>query len=396
MVSARGVSVQTELLTSKLVRRGIAKGTYAVLLITLILVASVIILTFLQSDTSEVFVGVMAGHRDVDELLDFINEVEENVNIIIVSDLTITTNSTKLYPIFDYLKTREIYFIPFMGPTDFVEDRNFFQVAKERWGKYFLGVYAFDEPGGKQVDEFFHRPVDEAQNNSDAASKYLEIVAEKGLLPFAQNFYNYGIFDIFTSDYALFWYDYLACYNVVFAQFGWNNTRQLQIALCRGAATAHNSYWGAIVTWTYRQPPYIEKHEELYNDMVLAYNNGAKYILVFNFPTNQTEYGLLTQDHLASMQNFWNYVQENPQPKQNVDVAYVLPRDYGFGFRGPDDSIWGLWDPDELAPTIWNQANSLLETYNSQLDIIYETASTSVFKKYKEIVFWNGTTLSND
>jgi len=396
MVSARRVSVQTKWLTSKLVRRGIAKRTYAVLLITLILVASVIILTFFNSDTSEVFVGVMAGHRDVDELLDFINEVEEYVNTIIVSDLTITTNSTKLYPIFDYLKTREIYFIPFMGPIDFVEDRNFFQVAKERWGKYFLGVYAFDEPGGKQVDEFFHRPVVEAQNNSDAASKYLEIVAEKGLLPFAQNFYDYGIFDIFTSDYALFWYDYLACYNVVFAQFGWNNTRQLQIALCRGAATAHNSDWGAIVTWTYRQPPYIEKPEDLYNDMVLAYNNGAKYILVFNFPTNQTKFGILDQGHLQKLQDFWNYVKENPQPKQNVDFAYVLPKDYGFGFRGPDDSIWGLWNPDELAPTIWNQANSLLETYNSQLDIIYETASPSVFKKYKEIVFWNGTTLSND
>ena len=119
-------------------------------------------------------------------------------------------------------------------------------------------------------------------------------------------------------------------------------------------------------------------------------------VLVFNFPTNQTEYGLLTKEHLDSMKNFWNYIQKNPQPKQNVEVAYVLPKDYGFGFRSPMDSIWGLWGPDELSPVIWSNANSLLKTYNSQLDIIYESASPSVFKKYKEIVFWNGTTLSND
>ena len=396
MTSTRRVFVQPKLLDSKLNRKGIAKRIYAVLLISLILVASVIFLIITKSYTSEVFVGVMAGHRNVDDLLAFVDEVEDYVNLIIVSDLSITTNSTKLYPIFDYLKNREIYFIPFMDHLKYIDDPNFFQVAKERWGKYFLGVYAFDEPGGKQIDKFNHRPLDEAQNKSDATSKYIKVVAEEGLLFFAEKFNNYTVFNTFTSDYALFWFDYLACYNVVFAQFGWNNTRQLQIALCRGAATSHNSDWGTIITWTYQQPPYIESAEELYNDMVLAYNNGAKYILVFNYPTNQTQFGILTQTHLDSMQNFWNYIHHNPQPKQNIDVAYVLPKDYGFGFRGPDDSIWGLWGPDELSPIIWNQAKSLIETYNSQLDIIYETASPSVFKKYLEIVFWNGTTLSND
>jgi hypothetical protein len=396
MVQAQKARFQPKWFSSKLARKGITKRIYALILIILMLAASAIIFANINSDSSEVFVGVMAGHGNVDELLAFIDEVGEYVNLIIVSDLSITTNSTKLYQVFDYLQNRGIYFIPYMDHIKFVNDRNFFQVAKERWGKYFLGVYAFDEPGGKQIDEFHHRPLDEAQNRSDATSKYRKVVAEEGLLYFAENFNDPGVFDLFTSDYALYWYDYLACYNVVFAQFGWNNTRQLQVALCRGAAAAHNSDWGAIMTWTYEQPPYIENPEELFNDMVLAYNNGAKYILVFNFPTNQTEFGVLTQGHLDSMQNFWNYVQRNPQPKQNIDVAYCLPKDYGFGFRGPDDSIWGLWDPDKLSPVIWNQANNLIETYNSQLDIIYETASPSVFKKYLEIVFWNGTILSND
>jgi len=375
---------------------GIAKKVYVFLLLISLLAGAFTISTFVNSDASEVFVGVMAGHSDVNDLLDFVDEVEEYVNLIIISDLSITTNSTKLYPIFDYLYERRIYFIPFMAHLEYIEDKNFFQVARERWGKYLLGVYTFDEPGGKQIDNFFHKPVDIAQNYSDAANQYLKVIAKEGLLPFAENFNDYGTFNVFTSDYALFWYDYLACYNVVLAEFGWNNTRQLQVALCRGAASAHNSDWGAIITWTYRQPPYIENQEELYNDMVLAYNNGAKYILVFNWPTNQTEYGLLTQEHLDKMQNFWNYIQNNEQPKQNTEVAYALPRDYGFGFRASNDSIWGLWGPDELSPKIWNDANDLLENYYSKLDIIYETASTTKLENYKKIVFWNGTTVLND
>lgn len=380
---------------SKLVIKGIAKRIYVILLLASILASSFIGFYILNSGSNEVFVGVMAGHRTVNELLDFINEVEEYVNLIIISDLGITTNSTKLYTVFDYLYAKEIYFIPFMTLLEYVNDPYFFPVARERWGKYFLGVYTFDEPGGKQIDSAPHRPVDEAQNYSDAASKYLKTVCEDGLLFFANNFYDYGVFNIFTSDYALFWYDYLACYNVVFTQFGWNNTRQLQVALCRGAAKGHNSDWGAIITWTYTQSPYIESPETLYNDMLLAYNNGAKYILVFNFPTNQTEFGLFTREHIDSIKDFWNYIQENPQPKQNAEVAYVLPRDYGFGFRGPDDNIWGLWGPDELSPKIWNDAINMLEIYNSKLDIIYEIASPSVLNKYQKLIFWNGTTQLN-
>ncbi|KON29673.1 hypothetical protein AC477_05630 [miscellaneous Crenarchaeota group-1 archaeon SG8-32-1] len=380
---------------SKLFKKGVAKKFYVILLLALVLLVSLVVFTVPDFSSNEVFVGVMAGHETVDELLVFIDEVEEYVNLIVVSELAITTNSTKLYDVFDYLYAKEIYFMPFMEHHNYVDDPNFFRVAEERWGKYFLGVYTFDEPGGKQIDAASHRPFDEAQNNTDAVSKYLTAVAEEGLVAFAENFNDYGVFNVFTSDYALFWYDYLACYNVVFAELGWNNTRQLQIALCRGAATGHNSDWGAIMTWTYRQPPYIESPEELYNDMILAYNNGATYILVFNYPTNQTEFGLFTREHLEAMYDFWNYIQKNPQPKQNVEVAYLLPKDYGFGFRGPEDNIWGLWGPDELSPKIWNDSTNLLETYTSQLDIIYETASPSVLKKYKELLFWNGTTRIN-
>jgi hypothetical protein len=346
---------------------------------------------------NEVFIGVMAGQGSVDGILTFVDEVEDYVNLIIISDLNLTTNSTALYTILDSLDARGLYFIPFMSLLEYTNDPNFFQVARQRWGEHFLGVYTFDEPGGKQIDLAVHRPVDSAQNYSDAASKYVEAVSEEGLLRFANSFNMTGNFNIFTSDYALYWFDYSACYNVVFTQFGWNFSRQLHVALCRGAATAHNSEWGAILTWTFSQPPYLESADDLYKNMVLAYDNGAKYIVVFDFPTNVTEYGVLTQDHLDSMKRFWNYHKSTPQPEvYPAEVAYVLPEDYGYGFRGPSDKIWGLWGPDNLSASIWNDANHLLDNYGSKLDIIYENDEPGMKEGYNQLIFWNGTVLSKD
>ena len=371
----------------------------AVFLLLVLLLAFIIAALLLKPKETEndVFIGIEVGFANVDEIKSFVDEVKGYVNLIIVSDLNITRNATVLYDVFDFLHARNLYFIPFMSLLEFVDDPDFFQVARQRWDEHFLGVYTFDEPGGKQFDAVEHRPIDEAENYSDAASKYVRSVSEEGLLLWSRNFRQMGNVRLFTSDYALYWFDYKACYNVVFSQFGWNFSRQLHIALCRGAATAHNSDWGAVITWTYRQPPYIESPEELTRDMTLAYQNGAKYILVFNYPTNVTEYGLLTRAHLDAIRDFWNYHKVTPQPTEHsAEIAYVLPPDYGFGFRASNDRIWGLWEPDELSSKIWDDANSLLEAHASKLDIIYETGETAITERYETLIFWNGTTTQNN
>lgn len=76
----------------------------------------------------KVFVGVMAGFGNVDEILKFVSEVDNYVNLIIISDLNITTNSTALYEVFDYLSARGLYFIVFMTLFDYVDDPNFFKL----------------------------------------------------------------------------------------------------------------------------------------------------------------------------------------------------------------------------------------------------------------------------
>lgn len=371
-----------------------------ILLVSILLLATIFVVFFLQNgpvqSEDETFIGIMVGHSTVDEVIAFVDEVKDYVNLIIVSELNITTNSTALYAVFDYLYSQDLYFIPFMAFEEQVDDPNFFETAEQRWGNHFLGIYTFDEPGGKQMDSAEFRPVPNATSYADAATKYVDTVARVGLLHFASYFNANEPFTIFTSDYALYWFDYSSCYNVVLAEFGWNHSRQLNIALNRGAANAYNNPWGAIVTWTYQNPPYLGTPQELYDDMVIAYQNGAKYIIVFNYPTNQTNYGLLTQEHLESIENFWDYTQNTPRPQNAAEIAYVLPKNYGYGFRGPDDKIWGLFGPDEHSAKIWNDAMNLIETYGTNLDIIYESDTLNVLGHYETLIYWNGTQIIND
>ena len=116
---------------------------------------------------------------------------------------------------------------------------------------------------------------------------------------------------VFTSDYALYWYDYLGGYDVVLAQLGWNRTETQDIALDRGAANLQGKDWGVIVTWKYNDSPYLENATEMYDQMHMAYEDGAKYIVVFNYSPNGNSTGLLQDEHFSAIQKFWNDTVQN-------------------------------------------------------------------------------------
>ena len=200
---------------------------------------------------------------------------------------------------------------------------------------------------------------------------------------------------IFTSDFALYYYDYLAGYDVVFAELGWNNSRIQQIGLCRGAAKIMNKDWGAIITWTYMHSPFIGSGQEIYEDMLTAYHSGAKYVVLFDYskdPIN-SKYGILTDEHFESMKQFWHYINFQSNKKSIIDgkVAYALPNYYGWAMRHPDDTIWGIWDADEKSITIWENLIKLEEKYGLNLDIIYDDPKFNITDYYEQIYSWNST-----
>jgi len=79
-----------------------------------------------------------------------------------------------------------------------------------------------------------------------------------------------------TSDYGLYWFDYLGGYGTILAQLGTNSSVDQQIALVRGASTLQNKTWGTIITWKYNQAPYLDTPSNIYQQMMDSYNAGAK------------------------------------------------------------------------------------------------------------------------
>jgi hypothetical protein len=155
----------------------------------------------------------------------------------------------------------------------------------------------------------------------------------------------------------------------------------------------HGKDWGAIITWTYTDPPYIESGVDLYKDLVLAYENGAKYILIFDSNEEYTG-SILKEEHLDALRQFWEYAKKNPRQitPAHGRVAYVLPKDYGYGFRGPNDKIWGFWEADNLTGRVCSDIGNLLTQYDKKLDIIYDDGlEANGTSGYGGLFFWNGT-----
>jgi len=350
-----------------------------------------------RDDQVEVFIGVDIAYDDIVEIKGLAAEISNYMNLFIIGSTGVSYNATLLYDTCQYVYEKGFSFIIYsdMPPLEKWFIGYQFNYV-DSWGEKLLGLYAFDEGGGRQLDFTIPRPfrVYEADSYTDAGNKFVKNVTD-GLNWFRQGFNGSMNFPLYTSDYALYWFDYKGGYDVVFAEFGWNYSRNLNVALCRGAATVQNKNWGVMVTWTYTEPPYIESGEELYDDMVLAYENGAKYIVIFDANKDYT-HGVLKEEHLEALKQFWQYTQTNPRNNTaaNDRVAYVLPKGYGYGFRGPKDKIWGLWEADEFSLEISACLGSLLEQYGSKLDIIYDDGlNSSNTNVYDKLIFWNGTIL---
>ncbi|MGD0202795.1 MAG: hypothetical protein ABSC20_02670 [Candidatus Bathyarchaeia archaeon] len=351
------------------------------------------------------YFGVDVAFESIATTEQLIDNVSSYTNFFVIG-CTGNYNLTRLTIISQYVYDKGMTFIVYSDEPNYPSSQ-WLEAAKNNWGNSFLGIYYGDEEGGKQLDQTNYPIVKAAgnygnaaaENYSDAANKYVSTLnwwIRSGAYAITKNFAYPTEYQLFTSDYALYWYDYEAGYNTVFAEFGWqtgwaNDSRQLNVALCRGAATAFNKDWGVMITLTYNLQ--IESGPALYNDMLLAYENDAKYIIVFDSNQNWTQ-NVLQQGQLDAMKQFWQYVQANPRTISPVSdrTAYVLPAAYGYGFRGPKDKIWGLWNADSLTIDIGMSVSTLLQMNGNNLDIVYPS-QTLESAGYKSIIYWNDTRL---
>ncbi len=204
-----------------------------------------------------------------------------------------------------------------------------------------------------------------------------------------------GSFPIFTADYGLYWWDYQSGYDMVLAELGWNNTVAQEIALVRGAANLQGKDWGTILTWKYTQAPYLADGDEIFNQMKTSYENGAQYVILFNYAADAIgPYGTLQEQHFQALERFWNEVVQNPKVIQGgikAEATLVLPCNYGWGMRNPSDVIWGIWEPNATSSQIWTQLQNRLEQYGTKLDIVYQDQAHPVEGKYADVYYWDDT-----
>jgi hypothetical protein len=361
-------------------------------------------------------VGVAFGGNTTADAKLLIDKVKGYTNLFVVQSGPVSTNETSLNEIVNYAVSSRLDVIVYFGFFDPAQPwrEPWLDYAKQQWGNHFLGVYLNDEPGGSVIDAnwtgyfnqirlhnlsqyYLHAPeIDLALNsslpidNDQAASHFVKGVASG----FGLEKLKTRAINAFTSDYALYWFDYLSGYNTLFAEFGSNQSINQAIALVRGAARLQSKDWGAIITWTYDQPPYLDNGNAIYNQMISAYVAGAKYTVIFDYPQIQgNPYGILTEDHFNAMQRFWGAIQ-NLKVTNNPtgEAVLVLPHNYGWGMRNLNDRLWGVWAPDERASLIWNISRKLLNQYNLGLDMVYEDERFPVDGLYANIYYWNQTT----
>jgi len=352
------------------------------------------------------YFGVDVAFESIAATEQLIDNVSSYTNFFVIG-CTGNYNLTRLTIISQYVYDKGLSFIVYSDDPRYPSSK-WLEEAKNNYGSSFLGIYYDDEEGGKQLDQADYPVIPESNATkatnytySDAANQYVTTLSwwlRTGPFAIVKNFPSQTNYRLFTSDYAFYWYDYEAGYNTVFDEFGYrngwaNDSQQLNMALCRGAATVLNDSWGVMITWAYGQPPYMENGTALYSDMISAYENGAEYIVIFDSNANYTQ-NVLQQGQLDAMKQFWQYVQANPRTITPISdrTAYVLPADYAYSFRGPDDKIWGLWNADSLTIDICMSVATLVQMNGKILDIVYPSP-TLKSAGYKEIIYWNNTSL---
>ena len=385
------------------------KKWLAVLLVVLLAASTTtVIATYYLAAKSEAdcYVGVSFCGDTVAEAKLLIDRVKGYTNLFVLQSGPVSKNETATTEICDYAVDAGLSIIVFFGDlTPSTSEENgwlwrlsWLNTTQQRWGERFLGVYYYDEPGGIQLDCNWTEHNIMSWNVTYDERAYDEIA---NLISFGfqrdEGFEvaKEGSPNLFVSDYALYWWDYLLGYDVVFAQVGWNHSLAQDIALVRGAARLQDKSWGAIVTWKYSDWPYLDSGDAIYEQMCTVYESGAEYVVIFNHPTIEgNDYGVMQDEHFDALERFWNQVVRSPwvvHGSVDAEAVLVLPRNYGWGMRHPEDRIWGWWGPDEKSPQIWNISRQLLAEYGTSLDIVYDDPAFPAEGVYKTVYYWNQT-----
>lgn len=416
----------------------------AVFLVIIVVVSTFAVYGSLQSDSqsttnikNDPYVGVAFCGNTTAEAYALIDRTKNYTNLFVLDTgrSTLSRNESAVYTICDYATANGLSIIINLGIDSVTEDdvTTWFWDANisdikanwtQRWGTKFLGMYYNDEVGGVQLDgswqSFYTKVGDRLATIDHPALRMLNQIKLK-LQAYADNksspdnydleadfFVNYVLSDgdpgigklnrtdinAFTSDYGLYWWDYLGGFDVMLAELGWNASVAQQIAQVKGAARLQGKDWGTMITWKYDDVPFLDSAKSIYDQMLASYQAGAKYIMIFNYAkdkngTNTAE--AMVDQHYMALYQFWHDIHSKQyEDNSKPEAVLVLPRNYGWGMRNPNDTIWGFWPADSKTRQTAINMGKLLDWYGTKLDIVFEDSAYPVSNgNYTSIYYWN-------
>jgi hypothetical protein len=163
-----------------------------IILVVVILIPILIASLFLacgffdEPSAVDVFVGISVAYDNIEEIKLLVDEASPYINTIVIGSTGITFDMEKLNDVCQYVYDKGLHFMIYACPIDDPEKLliqcQWVLDAKPRWGEKFLGLYAFDEPGGRQLDNATFKVVEDeywfADNCTDAADKYVNTYAD--------------------------------------------------------------------------------------------------------------------------------------------------------------------------------------------------------------------------
>ena len=166
-----------------------------------------------EASKENLLFGVSFGLNTTSEAKLLIDKVKGYTNLFLINSWDISTNETSLNEICEYAVNANMSFMvyfDFISHTTYPWHLTWLDTAKERWGNKFLGIYIYDEPGGKQIDngqwdtaKETKKIFENVSDYNDASNRFVTSIPSS----FSMQNVNNSIIPVYTSDYALYWFD---------------------------------------------------------------------------------------------------------------------------------------------------------------------------------------------
>src|SRR3990172_9535746 len=110
-----------------------------------------------KPETPEFYVGVEVAYTNANasDVKAMVDKIKNYTNLVVIGSPEVSVNQSALNEACDYIKNAGLNFIVLFTKNETYTTYNVFDwmvEARGKYGKNFLGVYRYDEPGGNQID----------------------------------------------------------------------------------------------------------------------------------------------------------------------------------------------------------------------------------------------------